>query len=278
MVELQQSLLYGQYLQQLGWRVVVIDQVNIFVKHFPFLGGLAKIQRPKKLPSLPKLVPALKQARVRTIAIEPASHQTPPRLKNWSRKLAKYFHLHRSPFLPTKTIVIDLASNLDQVWQRFNSSKRRALRRAQKNNVLVKESSDIQTLIKIKNKSAGLFGFITTSGLKQLWNVFAPAHAAILLASLPPPQQKLVGGVLLVFWDKTAYYWIVAATRQGKKLFAPSLLVWEALKLAKHRGCLRFDFVGVWDERLPQANISWKGFTKFKEGFGGQARYYPLIY
>jgi len=59
-------------------------------------------------------------------------------------------------------------------------------------------------------------------------------------------------------------------------LFAPTLLVWEALKLAKNRGAKQFDFVGVWDERIPNKFHEWKGFTKFKEGFGGAAQYYPL--
>jgi lipid II:glycine glycyltransferase (peptidoglycan interpeptide bridge formation enzyme) len=47
-------------------------------------------------------------------------------------------------------------------------------------------------------------------------------------------------------------------------------LVWEALKLAKKRGCRIFDFEGIYDERFPKAAASWKGFTKFKEGFGGE--------
>ena len=66
------------------------------------------------------------------------------------------------------------------------------------------------------------------------------------------------------------------ATKEGKKLFAPPLLVWEALKVSKQRKMKRFDFVGVWDERLPRGNDSWKGFTKFKEGFGGNQVHYPI--
>jgi lipid II:glycine glycyltransferase (peptidoglycan interpeptide bridge formation enzyme) len=69
----------------------------------------------------------------------------------------------------------------------------------------------------------------------------------------------------------------VGATKKGKKLFAPTLLVWEALKVSKKRKMKYFDFIGVWDERTPRKNTEWKGFTKFKEGFGGKELYYPMI-
>jgi lipid II:glycine glycyltransferase (peptidoglycan interpeptide bridge formation enzyme) len=79
-----------------------------------------------------------------------------------------------------------------------------------------------------------------------------------------------------VFWEKTAYYWIAGATREGKKLFAPTLLVWEALKVAKRHGMKQFDFVGIWDDRKPTEHHDWLGFTRFKEGFGGTPFYYPI--
>ncbi|MEK7119530.1 MAG: peptidoglycan bridge formation glycyltransferase FemA/FemB family protein, partial [Patescibacteria group bacterium] len=197
----------------------------------------------------------------------------------------------------------------DEIFKRFSEAKRRAVRRTIKHHVLIRESSDIHVLINIKNKSAGLFGFITTTGVDKLWHIFAPKHAAILLAyksknsstlsSRPPSRDpsshhflnwipgsfakqrtrndnKIVGGILLLFYDSVAYYWIAGATREGKKLFAPTLLVWEAITLAKKRGSRLFDFVGVWDERLPNENNNWKGFTKFKEGFGGTELYYPI--
>ncbi len=277
-MELQQSLLYQQYIQHLSWETLTVSGVRIFIRKLPLLGALAKIQRPQKLPAQGKLIPALKNFDVRTVAIEASYHQNVAELKSWCRQLAAHFRLNRSPYLPTKTLVVNLKLPVDQIFSRFTSAKRRAVRRAQKNRIVIRQTSNIYELIKIKSKSAGLFGSLTTYGLKELWQVFAPKHAAILLAFNSSLKPKLVGGVLLLFWNKTAYYWIVAATREGKKLFAPTLLVWEALQLAKSRGANKFDFVGIWDERLPRENISWKGFTKFKEGFGGQLYYYPLAF
>lgn len=83
-------------------------------------------------------------------------------------------------------------------------------------------------------------------------------------------DQRPIAGILLLFYDQIAYYWFASSLPLGKKLFAPTLLVWEALKLSKKRGCQVFDFEGIYDERFPKASSSWRGFTKFKEGFGGK--------
>ncbi len=264
-MELQQSPLYISYIKKLGWHTAQTDGSTIIYRYFPLYGGFAKLQRPTKLPSPETLTKLLKEKRIRRITVEPDVTISQEFFDAWREKLPA---VRGTPFLPTKTILIDLTSSEDEIFKRFAEAKRRAVRRAEKNGVHVQESADIDKLIAIKSKSAGLFGGITTYGIRELWSIFSPEHATILLAQY--------GGVLLVFWKDTAYYWIAGATKEGKKLFTPTLLVWEALKVSKKRGCKQFDFVGVWDERLPRGNDSWKGFTKFKEGFGGTPLYYPI--
>ena len=273
-MELQQSPQYARFVKLLGWQVEHVDGVNIFYRSIPLMGVLAKIQRNTKLPSVSAIKTFLAKQRVRSLSVEPAHHVDQQEFSRWLGKIKKVVKIYTSPFLPTKTISIDLTASRDEIFQRLSEAKRRAVRRAQKNNVTVRRSDQISDLIAIKNKSAGLFGFITTHGTKELWHVLGLEHTAILIAY--SEKKKPIGGVYLIFWNRIAYYWIAGATREGKKLFAPSLLVWEALKLAKERGAKRFDFIGVWDERLPRQNNSWKGFTKFKEGFGGNVLYYPI--
>lgn len=275
MVEPQQSSLFARYITTLKWKAVKIEGVNIFYRRFGFFGGILKIHRPLTLPDIQKLVPIIKANSIHTLVIEPIETQNQKALDDWCKKIAKYVRINKSPYLPTKTIRVDLKSNEEAIFHSFSEAKRRAVRRAVKLGVTVERSTNISDLIRIKNKSAGLFGFITTTGIKELWSIFAPDHASILLAR--DSRQNLVGGVLLLHWDHTTYYWIAGATKYGKKLFAPTLLVWESLKLAKKRKSEWFDFVGVWDERIPRENRQWKGFTKFKEGFGGVIIYYPLV-
>jgi lipid II:glycine glycyltransferase (peptidoglycan interpeptide bridge formation enzyme) len=270
-MEFQQSPIYAEYIEALKWNVITIDGARVFYKKIPFTGGLLKIQRPKKLPYVTALV---KKYRIKTVAIEPHPKQDIPTYKRWCAGLSKYCHVIRSSYQPTKTLLIDVTAPEEKIFSRFTEAKRRAVRKAVKNGVTVEESGDIQNLIKIKNKASGMFGFITTFGMDRFWPIMAPNHATVLLSYTD--ARKLVGGILLVFWKNTAYYWIAGATREGKKVFAPTLLVWEALKAAKRHGMKQFDFVGVWDERKANEHHDWLGFTRFKEGFGGIPFYYPL--
>jgi lipid II:glycine glycyltransferase (peptidoglycan interpeptide bridge formation enzyme) len=271
-MELQQSPIYAKYIESLGWTILRVGNVRMFYRKIPFTGGLLKIQRPKKLPNVTALV---QKYRITTVAIEPHPKQDLPAYKKWCSSVGKHCRVVRSSYQPTKTLFIDLTASEDTIFSRFTDTKRRAVRKAIKNGITVEESGDIKNLINIKNKSAGPFGFITTFGMDRFWSIFAHDHATILLARTD--THKLVGGVLLLFWKKTAYYWIAGATKEGKKLFTPTLLVWEALKVAKRRGAKQFDFVGVWDERKPNEHHDWFGFTKFKEGFGGKPFYYPMF-
>lgn len=274
-MELQQSPLYKQYIERLGWSVADIDGANVFYRKLPLVGTFAKIQRPERLPYLPRLIPFLQGLNVKTIAVEATAQTDQQEFSAWSKGLKTFFHLSKEPFLPTKTILVGLTLPEDVIFKKFTEAKRRAVRRAQKNNIVIQESHDIKELTAIKNKSAGMFGGMTTHGIDKMWKIFAPKHMAILLAS---HNGSCVAGVLLLFWEDVAYYWIAGATKQGKKLFAPTLLVWEALQYSKKRGAKQFDFVGVWDERMPKQNTVWKGFTKFKEGFGGKELYYPIVF
>lgn len=284
-MEIQQSPPYASYIKSLGWQVEKVDGSNLFLKRFPLLGGFAKLQRCTKLPRVDKLLPILEKYQVKKLAVEPDACIPQDTFTLWIDSLYPAKLGRSGAYLPTKTIRVDLGGSEERIFTRFSEAKRRAVRRAQKNDLRICESTNIQDLIKIKNKSSGFLGFITTTGIDKLWPIFAPDHAAILLVHRNSPTPPLtirggkggviVGGILLLFWDSIAYYWIAGATREGKKMFAPTLLVWEALKIAKKRGAKRFDFVGVWDERLPKQNKEWLGFTKFKEEFGGQSLYYP---
>lgn len=274
-MEIQQSSHYAAFITSLGWKVETIDKSYVYIKPFPLIGGLAKLQRIKKLPALSKLLPILARHHVRTLAIEPDSTMNHAAFHAWVRKAKKYIRINTDYYLQTKTIRVDLRLPEQEIFDRFTEAKRRAVRRAEKHGITIMKTNDIGAFIPLKNRSAGLLGFITTHGLDKLWSVLPAANKSMLLAK---HNGRLVAGIFLLFWGQVAYYWVAGALPEGKKLFAPTYLVWEALKESKRRGCRSFDFIGVWDERLPSKNHAWKGFTKFKEGFGGTPLYYPLAY
>jgi lipid II:glycine glycyltransferase (peptidoglycan interpeptide bridge formation enzyme) len=89
-------------------------------------------------------------------------------------------------------------------------------------------------------------------------------------------DNKLLGGILLVYSDSVGYYMYACSTKEGKKLFAPTILAWEAIKVARKRGMKTFDFEGIYDERYPLK--SWLGFSRFKKSFGGKIIEFPNTY
>lgn len=268
-MNLQQSELYRTYIEKLNWKIILCDGTYIFIKRIPLMRGLAKLQRTTKLPEPDKLLQLLKQHKIKALAVEPETTVSQKAFDAWIAHIRPHVRINTSAYLPTKTLIVDLKPKEEDIFRQFTEAKRRAVRRAIKYGIKVKESTDIQRFIRVKNKSAGFLGFITTYGAKELWDTFSPDHASLLLAGT-------LGGIFLLFHNKTAYYWLAGATGEGKKKFAPTLIAWEAIKLAKKRECTAFDFVGVWDERTPKQHTDWLGFTKFKEGFGGAPRYYPV--
>lgn len=279
-MELHQSPLYKRYMTSLKWGVYTIDNTLIFTKHIPFVGTLAKIQRPTHLPSVKKLLSFFQEQHITSLAIEPRATENEKLFHSWYEEIRKHIAITRTQYLPTKTIIIDLTDTEDVLFKKLTEAKRRAVRRAQKNNLIVSDDHNPTGMIRLKATAAGFLGFITTTGMKELYDTFGKENTATLLAyaTTQEKQKKLlpVAGILLLFHQRTAYYWIAGATKKGKSLFAPTLLAWHALLQAKKHGCTHFDFTGVWDERLPKEHPEWKGFTKFKEGFGGTAVYYPL--
>src|SRR3989339_1400698 len=107
-MELQQSLLYQAYIKALHWNVVDIDGSAIFYRKIPLLGTLAKLQRPEHLPYIPKLVMKLKNLCVTQLSVEPKEDVSQEEFDIYLTSLSKFFHIITSPFIPTKTIVIDI--------------------------------------------------------------------------------------------------------------------------------------------------------------------------
>lgn len=274
-MEIQQSPLFVQYIKKLGWTTEKIGIYTIFIKSFFFMGAIGKLQRTTTLPSSKKVIALIKKYRIRLLVVEPDSKISSKTFSLWIDHIKPYVRISTSRYLPTKTIRVNLTPSEEDIFHNFKEAKCRAVRRAKSLGVTIRESTDIQKLLKFKAKTAGFLGGLTTYGVKELWPFFSPKNADILLAY--SKKNIVIAGVLLLYWNNVSYYWIVGATKEGKKLFAPTLLVWESLKTSKKKGCTSFDFIGVWDERLPKENLSWKGFTKFKEGFGGEELYYPLF-
>ncbi len=69
-----------------------------------------------------------------------------------------------------------------------------------------------------------------------------------------------------------------ALTKEGRKIGAAYLTLWEAIKFCQKRGLKYLDLEGIYDERYPGSTKNWKGFTAFKLQWGGKIVEYPGSY
>ncbi len=265
MIDIRQSPKYARFMIDLGWEVEKVGKWRAFVRKFPVIGSFAKIQKIK--PPIPFDGFEKLERKYKVLKFQIAPDILAPNTKVVQHFTDHQFYTDHSPNIPTQTIQIDLSKSEKMLFNNLTSTKRRAVRRAIKNGVVVKESSDMGSFINIRKKQNSPLGFLLVKEMESLWRNFYPENASLILAH---SQQRPIAGILLLFYERVAYYWYASSLEIGKKLFAPSLIVWEALKVSKKRGAKIFDFEGIYDERFDKATESWQGFSKFKEGFGGQ--------
>jgi len=277
MLDLRQTLQYSPYMSSIGWIVERIDGVNYFIRKFPLIGSFIKIQRPEKISH--RVIELLsKKYRAFQIVIEPARNATHsvaggPKGTNYQSLIVKNgFKQSKLPFVPAKTIHIDLTKSESQLLKEMHHKTRYNIKLGKRLKVKVIISKDINLFAdfwqECARKQRGMF-LSQKKEISELYKAFGQ-NAHITLGF---KDKKLVSGILLISTKDIAYTCYAASSDVGKKLFAPTLTVWEAIRLAKKLDCKIFDFEGIYDERFPLT--SWKGFTRFKKSFGGKEVDYP---
>lgn len=264
-MDLRQSATYAGYLKSLGWTIEKAVGCQIFIRKIPFLPfSIIKIQRPTKIP-FAKIKKLAKIYRALAIYLEPLTYQSVIDTKDYKLK--------KSPFLPTKTLQIDLTPSLKKIFRQMHKDARYAIKKVEKENMEILQSEDIEKLHYNWKKSINWRHLVPSlKSLQSLKKSFG--KNAIFLEAVH--SNKPVAGTIILMVHKTAYYYYAFTAKEGRKKLAQYLLVWEAIKLAKRLGCRIFDFEGIYDKRFPMK--SWQGFSHFKKSFGGKEIEYPGCY
>ena len=264
-MDLRQTPQYAKYIKLLNWQVEEIDNSFIFVKKIPIIGSVIKLQRSDNInyQFIDEL--AIKH-RAFQISIEPKS-------SNHQSLITDHrFRLSRSPSLCSKTVNIDLMKPENKLLSEMHHKTRYNIKVAKKRGVKVNISKDINRFSEFWQECALKQRHMFLPMKREINAIYTSfgKDTRILFAN---KDKTLLAAILLIYTKDTAYYMYAASTGQGKKLFAPTLVAWKSIKLAKKLGCKLFDFEGIYDERFPIP--SWKGFSRFKKSFGGKVIEYP---
>ena len=216
---------------------------NVFIRHFPLFShwSVIKVQHPQKI-DFKKLDEIARKHHALFVKLEPFDNL---RDLNYLRNLG--FKPDDWPLLPSKTLVLDLQPT---TFDSLPKDTRYEIRKAQQ--VLqgvgfaslkghpfkgfVKRSYDIELFYSLLRETMkiGKWQVPIKKEVTSLWKSFQPNNAHLLIAygAFHQPLQedllqKTLGGAFIIWEGDTAHYMYAALTREGRKMGAAYLLLWE---------------------------------------------------
>jgi hypothetical protein len=270
MIDIRQSQHFANYLKRLGWTVERIEETNYFIRKFTLIGSILKLQRPENLDfdTIDKLC---RKYRVFQVILDPKDTVHGSLLSTHGYKLSK------RPYLPSKTLQIDLTQSPTSIFKNIKKDARRAIK--QGSGLVIKSLSTPDEITKWREAWKNSVKFDRyVPPLKQLLNLrksFGPNNSLFLASH--NIVGRIIGGVLFTRSSHDfAYYWYGFTNDEGRTSLSQYSLLYQGILWAKKQGCKVFDFEGVYDPRFP--NKSWLGFSHFKYSFGGYEVEYPGCY
>jgi lipid II:glycine glycyltransferase (peptidoglycan interpeptide bridge formation enzyme) len=264
-------------MSSLGWDTEAIDSTHVYqsthrpsyayIRKIPILGNVIKIQRAERI-NLQVITALIAKFKPFQIIIEPKY------LKHCQLLTEHGFRLSKSYFVPSKTIQIDLTKSESLLLSEMHQKTRYNI----KSHFPYLTSHISKDILSFANfwqecalKQRGMF-LSQKKEIIEIYNAFGKDAYIVLVKN----GREIMSGILLICTKDIAYYMYAASTSSGKKQYAPTINVWEAMKLAKKLKRKVFDFEGIYDERFPLN--SWQGFTRFKKSFGKSEVKYPGTY
>jgi lipid II:glycine glycyltransferase (peptidoglycan interpeptide bridge formation enzyme) len=275
MVDIRQSIHFANYLGRLGWTVERIGEINYFIRKFPLVGSILKVQRPEEI-NYDTIAKLCRKFRIFQIILEPSLASGFGSFSH-NQLYAHGFKLSKSPYLPTKSLQIDLTQSQKDIFNHFKKDAKYAIKRGG-----VLQIKSYSTPDEIKRwrdawKNSVKFSRYVPP-VVQLLNLRKsfPGSYSLFLAS-HNMSGRIIGGVLFTrSLHDFGYYWYGFTNDEGRTSLSQYALLYQGILWAKKQGCKVFDFEGVYDPRFP--NKSWLGFSHFKRSFGGYEVEYPGSY
>ncbi len=275
MIDIRQSVNYAKYLGTQGWIVERIDKTNYFIRKIPLIGSVLKIQRPEKI-DLKTIQKLEKKYKVLQTIIEPDLPFTDSILDHnllWHNK----HRVSKSPFLPSKTLHLDLTQAKEQILDNFNKDCRYNIKRGSKLEIRKCNSpNEISNFYSAWKKSVNFSRYVPNlESLLKLKESF-PENNSLFVTSHNSVGSIIGGAVFTLSSHDYGYYWYGFTNKEGRTSLSQYSLLYFGILWAKESGCKFFDLEGIYDDRFP--NKSWLGFTHFKKSFGGTEILYPGCY
>lgn len=170
---------------------------------------------------------------------------------------------------------LDLYPSEDELLKNMRKTTRYLIKKASENaDISIEKTAGAEKLgiyHELNKKVAKRQKFVPFSdkSIKTEFEVFSEDKSILFLFG--KYKGEIAAGAMVIFWSGIAFYHQAASIGEFSKFSIPYLLQWEAIKEAKKRNCVTYDFWGFTDpEKFPKH--PWAGPTLFKMGFGGYDR------
>ncbi|MEM5776313.1 MAG: peptidoglycan bridge formation glycyltransferase FemA/FemB family protein, partial [Anaerolineaceae bacterium] len=168
------------------------------------------------------------------------------------------------------TVLLDLHGDEQDWLARMKQKTRYNLRLAQRKGVTVRRGSeaDFASLYHMYAETSVRDGFVIRPQdyYESVWHIYMEhGMACPLIAEVDGEPVAAV----FVFWFAGRAWYIYGMSRDQHREKMPNyLLQWEAMRLAKEKGCQAYDLWGA--PEIFDASDSMWGVYRFKEGLGGK--------
>ena len=180
--------------------------------------------------------------------------------------------------------IVDISKSEEEILAQMKPKGRYNIKIAQRENVNVKKSQNLDDFYEIFRKTAKRDGF-SIRPKKYFENLLQKLNenCELLVAEF---QSKIIATAIVTFYQETASYLYGASSNEYRNVMAPYLMHWQAIRRAKEKGCKYYDLLAVTpatSDQIPDtSNHKYAGITRFKEQFGGRKVHligsYDLIY
>ena len=154
------------------------------------------------------------------------------------------------------TYIIEDLSNMDAVFKNFSSSTKKDIRRAQRNEIEIIDSEDIEAFYKIIELTFERQNLKTRESLEFIRRLYLKAKENDSVVMKFAVKDNVIYSAYLYFYDnKTLYAVMGGSNKEMKLLGSPQLLEWEMMKFASEKS-FSFDLEGSMIEGVEYRNRS----------------------
>lgn len=279
-----QTSAWGEFKARFGWQPLRViagqDGAQILLRRLPL--GLSIAYIPKGPLGVfsdelsVKVEAACKAGNAMVLHIEPDAWESAFDARGL---VSRGFVKSQMAIQPQRTITVSLDESEEKWLERMKQKTRYNIRLAQKKEVEVRISSDVglfNRLMKVTGER-NVFGIHHDSYYQAVYDEFFPSGACQLLVAYT--RQTPLAALMLFTRGERAWYFYGASSDVERNRMPTYLLQFEAMKMAKQKGCRVYDLWGIpdfeeqelEDKFLSRSDGLWSVY-RFKRGFGGEVR------